>query len=65
MELLKLDVLGYVFTGLMTQDAGMRWFWNVIRMDKTTIKKLLLCAETWWLQMSWATKTTMVGLCDR
>ena len=47
MELLKLAVLHYVFTVIMTQAARMRWLGHVIRMDKAATTRLLLFAESW------------------
>lgn len=65
-ELLKLDIVHYVFTVIMTKDARMRWLGHVTRMDKAATTRLLLSAELWGSQMNeLVTKTTMVGLCDR
>jgi len=55
----------FVFTVIMTQAARMRRLGHVIRMDKAATTRQLLFAEPWGSQMTWATKTTMVGLSDR
>jgi len=68
MELLKLlvDIVHYVFTVIMTKDAKMRRLGQVTKMDKAATTRQLLSDELWGSQMNeLATKTTMVGLCDR